>query len=68
MVNKISKGKKIVDRFINKAKAYRDKKGYRENLGYDSQPKVEDAICKLDLTYTEKCKIMDYFESECDKI
>lgn len=62
------KARKIVDDAIKKAKQEKDKNGYRENLGYDQFYLVKEKVEKLDLNYTEICKVMDYFNSQCDSI
>ena len=64
----LRKAYKIIDIAIRKAKKERDTKGYRENLGYDSWYKIEEKIGSLNLSYQEKCKVKDYFYSECDNI
>jgi len=66
MLNK--KAIKIVDRAILKAKQEKNTKGYRENLGYDQYPKVQEQIDKLDLSYSENSEAMNYFNSQCDLI
>lgn len=40
------KAYKFVDKLITKAEKEKDKKGYRENLGYDAQNKVEEYLEK----------------------
>jgi len=62
------KAKDIVDKAIAKAIKERDRKGYRENLGYDQRIRVRDEVGELDMHYIEKCDVMAYFDSECDKI
>jgi len=57
----IKKGIKYIDKIYKQSCSYRDKYGYKENLGYDKQPKVDSYISKLELTYQEKCKLNDYF-------
>ncbi len=64
----VKKAMKFADQLIKKAEQERDKKGYRENLGYDSERKLKDFISKLDLTYSDKSKVLDYFIGKCDKI
>lgn len=60
---------KKADTLIAKAKAYRDKHGYRENLGYDDVYKLEQYIdAHLKLTYPQECEVKNYFYKECEKI
>jgi hypothetical protein len=53
---------------LNKVKAERDKKGYRENIGYDLYPKVCDYLVKQNLHYQDECKVKEYFDKQCDLI
>jgi len=62
------KGIKYADKLIRKAIKERDKKGYRENLGYDSENELKNYLETLNLNYFEECKILDYFERKCDRI
>jgi hypothetical protein len=57
-----------IDKMLNKVKAERDKKGYRENMGYDLYPKVCDYLAKQNLNYRDECKVKDYFDKQCDLI
>lgn len=58
----------IVDNAIKKATNERDRKGYRENLGYDQYNSVKSKVEKLDLGYSETCDVMAYFHRKCDSI
>jgi len=53
---------------VRKAIAYKEKHGYRENLGYESDHVLDDFMETLDLTYNEKCCIRNYFYNLCGKI
>lgn len=64
----IAKGRKKAEQLYKKACKERDKKGYRENLGYDQIFKLNDYLEKFDLTYSEECQITDYFFKLCDSI
>ena len=61
-------GKRRIDNTIRKAKRYRDKHGYRENLGYDTQPEIEDHLSRLDITYSEHAQLIKYFFTQCDSV
>jgi len=63
-----TKALKKINTLINKAKRERDSKGYRENLGYDSQGKLEDYMSRLDLSYQEEAELMKTFYLRCDEI
>jgi len=63
-----TKGLRKIDRLINKAKRERDKKGYRENLGYDSQRELEDYLSTLNLSYGEKTRLIALFYDRCEGI
>lgn len=64
----LQKAYKIADKYINKAVKERDKKGYRENLGYESYIVFMDEIKKLKLSYQEEAAASDYFHRGCDNI
>jgi len=67
--NDYHKAIKHADKLIAKAKRERDARGYRENLGYDSQRNLEAFMSKNhDMTYGEKCHIITYFNRQCDAI
>ncbi len=66
--NAYIKGITCASNLVKKAIKERDKKGYRENLGYDSKNKLVDFINKLNLHYTLKCDVIDYFDNCCDNI
>ena len=68
MIKDKTKALRKIDRFINKAKKERDKKGYRENLGYDSQRELEDYLNILDLSYGEKARLITLFYRRCEEI
>lgn len=59
---------KKINTLINKAKRERDSKGYRENLGYDSQRELEDYMSGLNLSYQEETELMKTFYQHCDEI
>ena len=64
-----NKAMRKVDSLVTKAIEERLQKGYRENLGYDSQNELENYINFLDsLTYSDKTEIVQAFYSACDKI
>ncbi len=62
------KARNKVDSLVKIAKKERDKKGYRENLGYDSIYKLEDYLETLSLSYSEKAEVTTYFHAQCDEI
>jgi len=62
------RGIRKADALIKKAKLYRDKSGYRENLGYDSRPNLTDYLSKLKLSYTDECRVLSHFDDACDGI
>ena len=64
----MNKHYKHIDKMLNKVKAERDKKGYRENMGYDLYPKVCDYLVKQNLHYQDECKVKEYFDKQCDLI
>lgn len=64
----INKGIKYIDKIYKKSCSYRDKHGYKENLGWDKQPEMESYISKLELTYQEECKLNDYFIMKIESI
>ncbi len=59
---------RMVEKVIAKERAWKDKHGYRENLGYDKWPKLSDKISLLNLHYTELCKVKEVFYKMCDEI
>ena len=63
-----TKALKKINALINKAKRERDSKGYRENLGYDSQGELEDYMSKLNLSYQEEAELIKTFYRHCDEI
>ena len=63
-----TKALKKINTLINKAKRERDSKGYRENLGYDSQPELEDYMSKLNLSYQDEAKLIEMFYQYCSEI
>jgi hypothetical protein len=67
-MNQYTKAKREIDKIVKKAERYRDRYGYRENLGYDQQPKVSIMLGKLTLTYQEECELLDYFTNRCNHI
>lgn len=67
----LAKGCKLAEKFYNKAKQERDKKGYRENLGYDSLSKFKSELDKIidQCEYYKDYSIcIDYFNSLCDRL
>ena len=63
-----TKALKKINTLINKAKRERDSKGYRENLGYDSQRELEDYMSGLNLSYQEEAELIKIFYQHCDEI
>ena len=63
-----SKAMKKAKSLIAAAKRERDRKGYRENLGYDSRRKLDDFLAALDLSYIAASSVLDYFDNECHAI
>ena len=61
-------GKTKADFLVAQAKRERDKRGYRENLGYDAIHKLEDYLETLHLSYSGKAEVIRYFYSQCDTI
>jgi len=53
---------------VNEAIHERDTKGYRENLGYDQQNRLEEYLNGLDLTYPEHAALIREFYKACDQI
>jgi len=54
---------------IRQAKAERDAKGYRENLGYDAQNKLEAFMDTLPaLQYRDRAEIIAHFYRACESI
>lgn len=68
MSSDYKKGIKKIKSIVKTAIAYRNRRGYKENLGYDQQPKLESYLFSLHLTYAEKCDLITLFYSECRKI
>ena len=64
----MNKVKKYIDRLYKKACNYRDKKGYRENLGYDKESQFSSYMCKFNLTYKQECELKDYFYYKMDNV
>lgn len=67
-MNDYQKGLRKANSLVDKAKKYRDTRGYRENLGFDQQTKLEVYLSDLNLTYQERCAIKEHFFAECRKI
>ena len=55
-------------KLIRKAEMERDTKGYRENLGYDSENKLDNFMVELNLDYQQTCDIRTRFYVCCDAI
>ena len=70
LVTIFEKAKKYAMKLIQKAIKERDAKGYRENLGYDSDRKLREYICAQNLgtTYGDEHRLFDFFDQQCDKI
>ena len=68
MGEKMKKVKKHIDKLYLKCCNFRDKYGYKENLGYDQQSKFERYMWKFDLTYQEECELKTYFYNKMDRI
>lgn len=66
--NEYKKALRFMHKLISKAEMERDTKGYRENLGYDSENKLDDFMGKLDLDYQQSCEIRTRFYVCCDAI
>tara|TARA_R100000329_G_scaffold100037_1_gene82562 strand:+ start:498 stop:701 length:204 start_codon:yes stop_codon:yes gene_type:complete len=67
-MSNINKGKKYIDKLYKKSCRYRDKYGYKENLGWAERPKMNSYISKLELTYQEECQLNDYFIMQMESI
>ena len=65
---KLDKCMKQVDKLVNKAIVERDRKGYRENLGYDQDRKLSDFINKIGLHISHHWRVWDYFLAKCNEI
>jgi hypothetical protein len=65
---KLSKACAFAYRLYKKAIKERDKKGYRENLGYDSANKLTDYVSTLDMHYQDQCKAKSYFNQLMDTV
>jgi len=68
MLSDFQKAEKKIKQLIDRAKRERDRKGYRENLGYDSQGKLEDFFGILNFSYADEARLFELFYAECDKI
>ena len=63
------KGIKKMNSLILNAKKERDTKGYRENLGYDSENKLRNYLETLEqLVYSEVRDIIQSFYKNCEGI
>ena len=67
-MDRFQRGINKVNILIENAKKERDSKGYRENLGYDSEGKLRDYMETLGLAYQDEYRVVNYFYSECEKI
>ena len=65
---KLDKCMKQVDKLVNKAIVERDRKGYRENLGYDQDRKLSDFINKIGLHISHHGRVWEYFLAKCNEI
>lgn len=68
MLSDIQKAHRKIEQLIDRAKQERDRKGYRENLGYDSQRKLEDFLETLNLSYPDKARLIELFWKKCNRI
>jgi len=68
MLSDFQKAENKIKQLVDRAKRERDRKGYRENLGYDSQGKLEDFFRTLNLSYSDEARLIELFYSECEKI
>lgn len=68
MLSDFQKAERKIKQLIDRAKRERDRKGYRENLGYDSQRKLEEFLQTLNLSYSDEARLIELFYKECDKI
>jgi hypothetical protein len=64
----MDKIKKYINKIYKKSCKYKDKYGYKENLGYDKFYIVTNYIDKFNLTYPEECELKTYFYNKMDKI
>ena len=64
----MNKIKRYIDKLYLKCCNYRNKYGYKENLGYDQENKFEEYISKFNLSYQEECKLKTYFYNKMDRI
>jgi len=64
----MKKIKRYIDKLYLKCCNYRDKHGYRENLGYDQKYKFQRYMNKFDLTYQEECELSTYFYNKMESI
>ena len=68
MTRAVFRARRRIQSIINTATHERDTTGYRENLGYDQQNKLQEYLNTLDLTYPEFCLFMGEFYRACDAI
>lgn len=65
----LRRGMRYAERLVRTAKRERDRRSYRENLGYDQEGKLTDFISTLpDLTYQDQGTILAAFYAECATI
>ena len=64
----MNKIKKYINKIYEKSCNYRNKYGYKENLGYDQKNKVLDYMEKFNLTYQEQCELKTYFWNKMNRI
>jgi hypothetical protein len=68
MKSKKQRAMQFVDRAYQAAINYRDKHGYRENLGYDQQNNLEDFMYELDIHISDAGEVINYFYLKMDQV
>ena len=67
-MNDFKRAQLKIKTIVNEAILERVRSGYRENLGYDQQSKLEEYLNGLDLTYPEHAALIREFYKACDQI
>jgi len=67
-MDKKKKARQFVDKIYQAAVNYKNKHGYRENLGYDQQNNLEEFMNEIDLPYGDAAEIIDYFYMKMEQI